>query len=120
MKIIITTQNPNIDALMDARFGRASYFMEMDDETLAWEAHDNPAVVASGGAGSQAAQFVSGLGAKAVISGAFGPNAFRALDAAGIKMYLCHSAYTARQALDEYRAGRLEPAAPMPGHGRHG
>ncbi len=120
MKIIVTTIAPDMDAPVDPRFGRAACFVAVDGETLAWEAHRNPAVDAPGGAGGRAAEFVARLGPEAVISGAFGPNAFGALDAAGIGMYLCHSACTARQALDDYRAGRLERAAVMFRPGRRG
>lgn len=120
MKIIVTTIAPDMDAPMDPRFGRAACFVAVDGETLAWEAHRNPAIDARGGAGSQAAEFVSRLEPEAVISGAFGPNAFGALDAAGIGMYVCHSACTARQALDDYRAGKLERAGVTSGPGRNG
>jgi predicted Fe-Mo cluster-binding NifX family protein len=110
MKIIVTTLAPHIDAPVDYRFGRAACFVVADGETLGWEAVPNPAVDAQGGAGSQAAEYVARLAPEAVISGAFGPNAFGALQAAGIGMYLCRSACTARQALDDYRAGKLERA----------
>jgi predicted Fe-Mo cluster-binding NifX family protein len=120
MKIIVTALAPDIDAPVDRRFGRAACFVAVDGETLAWEAHRNPAVDAAGGAGSRAAEFVAGLGPEAVISGAFGPNALGALDAAGIGMYLCPLACTARQALDDYLAGRLERAGATSRPGRHG
>jgi predicted Fe-Mo cluster-binding NifX family protein len=119
MRIIVTTLAPDIDAPLDPRFGRAAWFVAVDGKTQAWEAHRNPAVDAPGGAGSRAAEFIAGLEPTAVISGAFGPNACRVLDAGGIAMYLCHSAGSARQVLDEYLGGRLERAGRMARPGRH-
>src|SRR3989304_2210511 len=54
MKIIVTTLAPDMDAPVDPRFGRAACFVAVDGETLAWEAHSNPAVDAPGGAGGRA------------------------------------------------------------------
>jgi predicted Fe-Mo cluster-binding NifX family protein len=120
MTIVMSTTAPDLDAAVDPRFGRAAFFLAVDPGSLAWQAHPNTAANASGGAGTQAAQFVAGLRAEAVISGAFGPNAFQALEAAGIAMFLCGHAETARQAVEDYRAGRLERAALPSRTGRHG
>jgi predicted Fe-Mo cluster-binding NifX family protein len=109
MKIVVTTLAPHMDAPLDFRFGRAACFV-VSENGGSWEAHSNPAVDARGGAGTQAAEFVARLAPEAIISGAFGPNAFDALRAAGIGMYVCRSECTARQALELYRAGKLEAA----------
>ena len=47
----------------------------------------NPYVNAMGGAGVQSAQLVINKGAKAVLTGRCGPNAFNVFDSAGIKIY---------------------------------
>ena len=88
MKIILTTTSPSIDSEIDPRFGRGAYLLVVDTETLEWQAHPNPGVSASGGAGTMAAQFVANQKAGAVISGDFGPNAYGALQAAGVATYL--------------------------------
>ena len=119
MKIIITVTAPDIDAPVDPRFGRGQYFLAVDTETLACEAHANPAINAAGGAGTQAAQFVAGLGAKAVISGDFGPNAYMALDAAGIPMYLHGSGRTARAVAEAFNNGQLERVNGATGPAQH-
>ncbi|MEW6567636.1 MAG: NifB/NifX family molybdenum-iron cluster-binding protein [Chloroflexota bacterium] len=120
MKIIISAVAPDLDATLDPRFGRAAHFLIVDDQTLEWEATPNPAAEAAGGAGSQAAQLVARHQPGVVISGAFGPNAFHVLQAAGIRMFRCPDTRTARQALQEYRAGVLsEVITPGPG-GRRG
>ncbi|MBN1311635.1 MAG: NifB/NifX family molybdenum-iron cluster-binding protein [Anaerolineae bacterium] len=113
MKIILTTTEPNITAEIDPRFGRGTHFIIVDTDTLEWEAHANPGVNASGGAGVQAAQFASEQGVQAAISGGFGPNAYDSLNAAGITMYLCGTCRTAQEAVERFKAGELEqPAAP--------
>jgi predicted Fe-Mo cluster-binding NifX family protein len=76
---------------MDPRFGRCAYFIMWDSNSEEWAAVDNPATTASGGAGPQAAQFLADQGVEAVVSGAFGPNAFTSLEAAGIDMYTAES-----------------------------
>lgn len=118
MNIILTAATPAIDALIDPRFGRCAYLIVVNLDTLEWEAHANPGVGASGGAGTQAAQFVAQHKVEAVISGDFGPNAFNALQAAGISMYLYGSSQTVKQAIEQFKAGQLtHVGAPTgPGH----
>jgi predicted Fe-Mo cluster-binding NifX family protein len=122
MKIAITTTTGNLDAPFDPRFGRGANFVIVDTETEAWEAYPNPALNASGGAGVQAAQFITGHGAQAAISGDFGPNAYNALAAAGIQMFLAPAgeALTARELLARHREGQMKAvSAPTnPGHHR--
>jgi predicted Fe-Mo cluster-binding NifX family protein len=108
MKIILTAISPSIDSAVDARFGRGANFLVVDSDTLEWQAHPNPGVSASGGAGTQAAQFVANQKAEAVISGDFGPHAFAALQAAGVSMYVYGDCRTAREAVECFKAGSLE------------
>ena len=113
MKIAITTETGNLDGAFDARFGRAAHFVLVDDETEEWQAYANPARNASGGAGIQAAQFISKHGAKAAISGDFGPKAYNALVAGGIQMFLApaNESLTARDLLARYQQGQLTQAS---------
>jgi predicted Fe-Mo cluster-binding NifX family protein len=124
MKIILTTTSPNIDSEVDPRFGRGAYLLMVNTESLQWEVNPNPGVNASGGAGIQAAQFVTGQKAEAVLSGDFGPHAFEALQAGGIAMYLYGDCFTARQAIERFKAGQLQQVgAPTRGEcdgGHHG
>ena len=112
MQIAISSTGADLDAPFDPRFGRAAYFIVFDEETEAWQAHANPAVDASGGAGVQAAQFVANQGVWAVISGDFGPNAHQALAAANLAMYLAPTAeaLSVRQLIHLYRGGKLQQA----------
>jgi predicted Fe-Mo cluster-binding NifX family protein len=119
MKIILTTTSPNLDSEVDPRFGRGGYFLVVDSDLPEWEAHPNPGVGAAGGAGTLAAQFVANQKARAVISGDFGPNAYNALDAAGIEMYLFGTSRTGREAIERFKAGNLERVGAPTGLGHH-
>jgi predicted Fe-Mo cluster-binding NifX family protein len=119
MKIILTTSSPSIDSEIDPRFGRGAYFIVVDTDTLEWQAHPNPGVNASGGAGTLAAQLVANQNAKAVISGDFGPNAYGALQAAGVSMYLYGPSQSVRDAIERFKTGQLERVGAPTGAGRH-
>jgi predicted Fe-Mo cluster-binding NifX family protein len=122
MKIILTATSPSIESPTDPRFGRGAYLIVVDPETLEWKAHANPGVGASGGAGTQAAQLADKQKAEAVISGDFGPNAYNALQAAGIAMYLYGTSTTVKQAVEQFKAGQLVrvDAPTSPGHHSRG
>ena len=107
MKITITASSPWLDAEFDPRFGRCAYFLLVNTETMQWEAFSNPGINASGGAGTQAAQFVAEQKVAAVISGDFGPNASSALKAAGILMYLNKNSGTIQEIVKRFIAGEL-------------
>jgi predicted Fe-Mo cluster-binding NifX family protein len=121
MKIIITAIAPDIDAQVDPRFGRGAYFLVIDSDTLEWQAEANPAVNASGGAGVQAAQIVGQHGAQVAISGDFGPNAYEALAAAGVQMFLAPAGepLTASEVLARYQGGELKQVTGPTGPGHH-
>jgi predicted Fe-Mo cluster-binding NifX family protein len=120
MKLIVTATAPDIDAAVDPRFGRGAYFIEIDTETGQWHAHENQAVNASGGAGSQAAQAVVRQGAGAVVSGDFGPNAHLVLAAADVRMYLLGTSKTPREAAAALAAGSLPEVSGPTSPGHHG
>lgn len=121
MKIAISTSGADIDAPYDPRFGRAAQFCIVDSETGEWQLHPNSAIHASGGAGVQAAQFVSQKGAEVVISGAYGPNAFDTLEAAQIAAYLAPGggSFTVSELVQLYKDGKLEQAKTASHKGHH-
>lgn len=86
MILLISVQQPDINSLVDERFGRSAWFLRVDTETLDWQAFENPSCNNRGGAGVATAQFAVDHQASAVVSGNFGPNAVSALQAAGIQM----------------------------------
>ncbi len=120
MKLIVTATAPALEAAVDPRFGRAAYFIVVDADSLQWQAHQNQGVNATGGAGALAAQFAAQQGVQAVISGDFGPNAYLALAAAGIQMYLVGGSRTVSEAITNFKAGELEPVSAPTGAGHHG
>ena len=107
MRICVSASANSLDAPVDPRFGRCPYFIIVDSETLQFEAVPNPASGAVGGAGIQAVQIIASKGAKVVITGNIGPNAFQALSAAGIKIIT--GAYgTVREVVEKYKRGELK------------
>ncbi len=86
MKICVTSQGKDLNSEIDSRFGRCSYFIFYDTDTMEYEVVENPWKEASGGAGIQAAQLVVSKGVKYVITGKLGPNAENVVTAAGISV----------------------------------
>lgn len=123
MRIAVTAQGTDLDSAMDPRFGRCRNFVivdsDSDSDTDKFEAFSNESVTASGGAGTQSAQFLANKGVGAVITGNVGPNAARALEAAGIKVYAAASG-TVRDALRAYKAGKLSPISGATVDSHHG
>ena len=122
MKLAISISGNKLESPFDARFGRAAAFCIIDVETGKWKAYENPALSASGGAGVQAAQFIAKHGAQAIVSGAFGPNAFDTLAAAEIEMYLApgNKKHTAATILAMYKADELTKTEAATHEGYHG
>ena len=118
MKIAITATGKDMSSNVDPRFGRAKYFIVVDTDTNESAAHDNAQNLnAAQGAGIQAGETVARLGAAAVVTGNVGPKAFRTLNAAGIKVYLCGEG-TVADAIRKFKAGELKEttAANVNGH----
>jgi predicted Fe-Mo cluster-binding NifX family protein len=117
MKICVTAQGPTLDAPIDSRFGRCANFIFVDPDSMKFESIPNPGAMASGGAGIQASQFIVDQGAKVVLTGHVGPNAYHALNAGGITVYVGISG-SVRDAVDQFKAGSLPTAssATAPAH----
>ncbi|MEA4882823.1 MAG: NifB/NifX family molybdenum-iron cluster-binding protein [Clostridia bacterium] len=119
MHIAITAQGVDLDSTMDPRFGRCRNFVIVDLESDKFEAFSNESIMASGGAGTQSAQFLANKGVDAVVTGNIGPNASRALEAASIKVYTMASG-TVRDALQAYKAGKLSTVSGATVDSHHG
>jgi predicted Fe-Mo cluster-binding NifX family protein len=74
---------------------------------MEFSAISNDSTNAAHGAGIQAAQTVANMGAKVVITGNVGPNAFNVLSAAGIKLVTGVSG-SIREAVEKYKSGQLK------------
>jgi predicted Fe-Mo cluster-binding NifX family protein len=106
MKICVTATANSLDAQIDPRFGRCSYLVIVDSETMQFEAISNMASGATGGAGIQAAQTIADKEVKLLVTGNIGPNAFQALSAAGIDI-VTGAFGTVRDAIEKYQKGEL-------------
>jgi predicted Fe-Mo cluster-binding NifX family protein len=87
MKIAVTAKGRTLESQMDPRFGRAQNILLIDAGTLAFEVMDNSTNKdAFKGAGIQAAAMICDAGAEVLLTGFCGPNAFKTLAAAGVKV----------------------------------
>ena len=109
MKVVVTSTGETMDSPVDSRFGRARVFMLVDTETGEHRAVDNASGMnAMGGAGVQAGEKVSKLGAEILITGHCGPNAFRTLQAVGLKVVVGAEG-TVAEAIEKFKRGELSP-----------
>ena len=107
MKICITSTGANLDSDVDPRFGRCRYFIIIDSDTMSFDSISNESAMSAGGAGIQAAQTVAKTGAKAVLTGNMGPNAFQTLSAAGLKVFTGADG-TVKDTIEKYKKGELK------------
>ncbi len=108
MKVAITSKGQTIDSEVDLRFGRAEWFILADTESGDHTAIENKQnAQAVQGAGIQAGMIIAENKAEVVITGNVGPKAFKVLQAAGIKVYLCDSILVS-EAVDCFKKGTLK------------
>ena len=87
MKIARSSLGRDLDSKIDPRFGRAAYILIVDTVSNGVEVLDNSENInAFKGAGIQAAAMLSKKGAEVLLTGYCGPNAYKTLQAAGIKV----------------------------------
>ncbi len=124
MKICVSATDNNLDASLDPRFGRAMYFLIVDDKGKLIKAIKNTGVQAMRGAGVTAAQIVAKEKVDIVITGNIGPNAFMVLGSSKIKIFFGNPAMNVRDVLQEYQRGKLQETTevipPRPGFGGRG
>jgi predicted Fe-Mo cluster-binding NifX family protein len=108
LRIAVTAQGKELSSEIDLRFGRAKWLIVVDTETGEYEAHDNAVNLnAVQGAGIQTGQNIANLGVEAVLTGNVGPNAFRTLQAARVKVFLIGNQMV-QQAVELFKTGKLE------------
>jgi predicted Fe-Mo cluster-binding NifX family protein len=117
MKICVTATAASLEAQIDPRFGRCSYFVIVNSENMRFEAIPNMAAGVTGGAGIQAAQTIANKGVKLLITGNVGPKAFQALSAAGIEV-VTGAFGTVREAVEKFKRGELKKTG-VPNVGGH-
>jgi predicted Fe-Mo cluster-binding NifX family protein len=105
-RIAITSEGPDLEDMVDPRFGRAGGFVIVDTESMQTEYVDNGGSQAMAqGAGIQAAENVAGSGVRAVLTGIVGPKAFKALKATGVKIAEGFEGLKVKDAVERFKAG---------------
>jgi len=110
MRIAISATGSTLDAEVDPRFGRCQHFIIVDPETMEFEAIENTSAMAAGGAGISTGQMIAGKGVEVVLTGNCGPNAYRVLSAAGLKVITGVSGKV-RDAIQAYKSGKFQASA---------
>ena len=116
--VAVTSTGATLDSRLDPRFGRCSHFIVFDGEED-FRAVPNDAKDLGNGAGIQAAQRMIDNGVTAIVTGNMGPNAFRVLSEAGIRVFLS-SSDTVRSAIEMFRGDELEEIGAPSSPGHHG
>jgi len=108
MKVVVTAMGTTLESEIDPRFGRARYFLLVNSETNEITVLDNQQnQQAAGGAGIQAAEMIANAGAEVLLTGHCGPKAFRALQAAGVK--IAHGiSGTVKSAMESFNKGEYQ------------
>jgi predicted Fe-Mo cluster-binding NifX family protein len=110
MKIAISSEAMDLEANVDPRFGRARCFIFYDTDSDVFEARSNEQVLnIPQGAGIQAAQHVIDYGAEVLLTGHCGPNAYKTLQAGGVKIVVGVDG-TVKKAIEQFKKGVLKPA----------
>ncbi len=106
--IAVASVDGSFEGAVGQRFGRCKKLVVYNSENGSFEVMDNQKNMGTAqGAGIQTAQAVIDLGANAVISGHFGPQAFEALHSAGIDVYSV-SDINVDEALRRLQQGELD------------
>ena len=106
LKICVSSTGEDLNANVDPRFGRCEYFLIIDPKDMKFEPISNKSSKEMSGAGIQAAENVAKTGANVVITGNIGPNAFKTLKAADIKI-ITGASGNIKDILDKFNRGEL-------------
>jgi predicted Fe-Mo cluster-binding NifX family protein len=118
MKMCIPATSADLDSTIDPRFGRCSYIVTVDPDTMEFGSMPNPNIGARGGAGIETARTVAKIGADVVITCELGPNAYEALKAAGIRTYMAPNGMSCRKAVENFKTEELDEfIVPLRGRG---
>ncbi len=121
MKYCITANGDNLDAALDLRFGRAIYFLIVDDEGELIKAIKNTGAEAMRGAGVAAAQIIAEEKVDIIITGNIGPNAFTVLRGSGAKIFIGSSGASVQDVFQKYQKGEFKEMTEVvpcgPGYG---
>ncbi len=107
MRVLVTSVAPGLDVEIEPRFWHVAYFTMVDIDTLKWESIEAPHMPNVHTAGTRLGLLATHQQIGAAISNDYGPNCYVVLDAAGIRMYLSGTCKTVREAVEQFKAGKL-------------
>ena len=111
MKLAFTSTGKELDSNLDPRFGRTSFFIMVDPETMAFEVVENSQNFnLPQGAGIQAGKTIVDHHVDVLITGHCGPKAFKVLQNAGIKI-MTGAGGKVIDAIEQFNNGELEISA---------
>ena len=102
MRICVTAEGEDLDALVAEEFGHAPFFIFVDPDTMKFEVFDNVLVETDVGYGIQTAENIIKLKADVVITGFVGPHGVKKLESKGIKL-ITDEEGTVRQAIETFK-----------------
>lgn len=108
MKLAISATGDNLNVNVDRQFGRCTWLLFIDTESLEYEVVENKSANAASGAGTACAQLVLEREVDAVISGQIGPNAYEVLKKAGVKIFIVQKDISVKGAIDKYNNDELK------------
>ncbi len=119
MKVAVSAVGNSVTSQVDARFGRAAWFLIVDSKSgELLEAIDNSGgKAAAHGAGIAAAALVADKGVQAVLTGRVGPKAQPVLERANVKIVNAIEGVVA-DAVKEFAAGFSATQTPLQGSGQ--
>jgi predicted Fe-Mo cluster-binding NifX family protein len=109
MKVAVSSTGKNLNSRIDPHFGRCAFFIIVETDDMSFETLDNENMALGGGAGIQAAGFLSSKGVSAVLTGNCGPNAMKIFSAAGIQVFTGLTG-SVSEAVEKYKQGSLTPS----------
>jgi predicted Fe-Mo cluster-binding NifX family protein len=107
MKVAISSSGTTLQSNVDPRFGRCPYYIIYDTESDSSKYVENKSGQATGGAGIQAAQMISNMNVESLITGNIGPNAYRVLSEASIKIY-SGATGSIKDAIEKFKKGEYK------------
>ena len=99
----------DLEATVDERFGRCSYFLIVETDDMSYEAIDNVNADLSTSAGIQSASYAASTGAEAVITGNCGPKAMQVFAETNMRIILGQQG-TIKDVLQKFKDGTLNPS----------
>ncbi len=103
IKIAITSTGKTLDSTIDSRFARCAYFIIYNTKDNTFEAIENPAKNAMGGAAAQATEIIANAQVKKVVSGNYGPRSQDALESLNIEYISVDSNKTIQEIIEQYK-----------------